>query len=208
MPRRTKEQAEQTRLHLLETALRLFAERGISRTSLKDIAAEAELTHGALYWHFKNRTDLVFALYAECRFPLDELYLDHLQSSRQDALDALEAFLNQWCQLICDDRRAARIWNVFHQGCGNEPELQAISELVQTEHRDWLEYLGRFIKQGRKQGAIADKATKKDPLPAATLAIVVGIVGSMEMLGRDNIRLKAHIKQSVNTFVGGLSQTH
>ena len=63
MPRRTKEEAEQTRLLLLETALVMFAQRGITNTSLKDVAAEAGLTHGALYWHFKNKTDLVVALY-------------------------------------------------------------------------------------------------------------------------------------------------
>ncbi|MGB0206308.1 MAG: TetR family transcriptional regulator [Neptuniibacter sp.] len=208
MPRRTKEEAEKTRLHLLETALGLFAERGISRTSLKDIAAEAGLTHGALYWHFKNRTDLVAALYSECRFPLDDLYLDHLQSSRQDALDALEDFLNQWCLLICDDERAMSIWKVFHQGHGSEPELMAISELIYDEHQEWLEYLTRFIKQGRKQGVIADKASKKDPLPAAALAVVVGIVGSIDILGRDNIKLKAHIKQTLNAFIFGLNQKY
>ena len=36
--RRTKEDAQQTRESLLDAAERLFAERGVSRTSLQDIA--------------------------------------------------------------------------------------------------------------------------------------------------------------------------
>ncbi|MGH1462567.1 MAG: TetR family transcriptional regulator [Neptuniibacter sp.] len=206
MPRRTKEEAEKTRQHLLETALRLFADRGISRTSLKDVAAEAGLTHGALYWHFKNRTDLLEALYEECRFPIDDLYIDHLQSSRQNALEALENFLTQWCLLICEDERAASIWRVFHNGVESEPELSALAERIHDEHLEWLEYLARFIKHGRKQNRIADRSAKKDPLPAVSLAVVKGVISTIDILGRDNIKLKQHIAQAVSVFLYGLGE--
>jgi len=41
MVRRTKEDAEETRHQLLEAAQRVFAEKGVSRTSLQDIAQAA-----------------------------------------------------------------------------------------------------------------------------------------------------------------------
>lgn len=206
MPRRTKEEAEQTRQHLLETALRLFSERGISRTSLKDVAAEAGLTHGALYWHFKNRTDIVSALYDECRFPLDDLYIDQLQSARQSALEALEDFLTQWCLLILEDKRAGDIWRVFHSNIESEPELQAIAELIHDEHLEWLEYLSRFIKQGRKQNLIADKSAKKDPLPSASLAMVLGVINTADLLKLEKSKLNNHIRQSIHCFVYGVGE--
>ena len=116
MPRKTKEEAEKTRQLLLDTALTLFAERGISATSLKEVAAAAGLTHGALYWHFKNRTDLVAELYESSRLPLDDLFLDQLQSARQDALASLGDFMVQWSQRVLTEDRPAKIWKVFHQG--------------------------------------------------------------------------------------------
>lgn len=206
MPRRSKEEAEKTRQHLLETALGMFAERGISRTSLKDVAAEAGLTHGALYWHFKNRADLVSALYEECRFPIDDLYIDHLQSARQNALEALEDFLTQWCLLILDEGRAGHIWRVFHRGIAADPELQTIAERIQDEHLEWLEYFSRFIKQGRKQNVIADKSAKKDPLPSAALAAVLGVVASADLLTLEKSKLQKHINQSIRCFVYGLGE--
>ena len=106
--------------------------------------------------------------------------------------------------LICNDERAANIWRVFHQS--KDSELSAISELIHDEHLEWLEYLARFIKQGRKQGVIADKAAKKDPLPAATLAVVLGIISSVEMLGEDTLKLKQHIKQTLRAFLFGLDE--
>lgn len=206
MPRRTKEEAEQTRQQLLETALGLFAQQGISRTALKDIAAMAGVTHGALYWHFKNRADLVAALYEECRFPIDDLYIDQLQSARQNALEALEDFLTQWCLLVLDEGRAGQIWRVFHQSYDADPELQAIAERIQDEHLEWQEYLARFIKQGRKQNLIADKSAKKDLLPAATLALVLGIINSIGVLQVEPKKQSAHIRQTVRAFLYGLGK--
>lgn len=207
MPRRTKEEAEQTRQHLLETALRLFAERGISRTSLKDIAAEADLTHGALYWHFKNRTDLVAALYQECRLPLEDLFIDQLQSARQDALQSLGDFIIDWCDLVLNEERAAKIWRVFHQGCDREPELKVIEAEIYAEQQEWLARLAKIIKKARKQKQIPDKlSSKKDSVDTSALAIVFGIVASVQNLSPELVHTKAHIKQVVSAYLYGLKQ--
>ena len=56
--RKTKEEAQQTRSNLLNAALNVFYERGVSKASLDEIAKTAGVTRGALYWHFKNKEDL------------------------------------------------------------------------------------------------------------------------------------------------------
>lgn len=57
--RRTKEDAEKTRQALLASAERLFLAKGVMQTSLNDIAYEAGVTRGALYWHFENKARLL-----------------------------------------------------------------------------------------------------------------------------------------------------
>ena len=56
MPRRTKEEAQQTREALIEAAEVVFHRKGVSASSLNDIAKEAGVTRGAVYWHFKKQT--------------------------------------------------------------------------------------------------------------------------------------------------------
>lgn len=58
MARKTKQQAEETRQEILDAAIKTFSERGVSATSLADIAKSAGVTRGAIYWHFKNKVDL------------------------------------------------------------------------------------------------------------------------------------------------------
>ena len=65
MARRTKEEAEQTRQAILLSALDLFCEKGYSKTTFDEIAKHINLTKGAVYWHFRNKPDLLIALIRE-----------------------------------------------------------------------------------------------------------------------------------------------
>lgn len=62
MARRTKEDAQETREDILDAAEDCFLERGLSRTSLEAIAARAGVTRGAVYWHFKNKDEVLEAM--------------------------------------------------------------------------------------------------------------------------------------------------
>ena len=65
MPRRTKEEALKTKKKIMMSALDMFCEKGYTHSSLEDIADRIGLTKGAVYWHFKNKQDLLFSLAEE-----------------------------------------------------------------------------------------------------------------------------------------------
>lgn len=62
MARRTKEDAEQTRLAILDSALQIFYEKGFTQTRFDEIAKRIDLTKGAVYWHFRSKEDIVASL--------------------------------------------------------------------------------------------------------------------------------------------------
>jgi TetR/AcrR family acrAB operon transcriptional repressor len=63
--RKTKEEAAITREKLLHVALSVFSTKGYSATTLEDIAHEAGVTRGAIYWHFGGKADLYNSLLRE-----------------------------------------------------------------------------------------------------------------------------------------------
>ena len=65
MPRKTKEDSIKTRGLLLEAALDVFSEKSFSEVTLSEIAERVGMTKGALYWHFKNKSDLLSKLIGE-----------------------------------------------------------------------------------------------------------------------------------------------
>jgi TetR/AcrR family acrAB operon transcriptional repressor len=62
MARKTKEEALVTREGILDAAECCFREQGMSGTSLEAIALRAGVTRGAVYWHFRNKTDVLEAV--------------------------------------------------------------------------------------------------------------------------------------------------
>ena len=60
--RRTQEDAEKTRQMILDAGIRVFAEQGYHHTSMEDIARSANVTRGAVYWHYKNKEDFILAM--------------------------------------------------------------------------------------------------------------------------------------------------
>ena len=72
MSRKTKLEAQATRSHILDTAELVFERRGVSGTSLHEIAKAAGLTRGAIYWHFEDKADLFNAMMERVKLPLEE----------------------------------------------------------------------------------------------------------------------------------------
>lgn len=62
MPRRTRADSEATAESLLETATRLFADRGYAAVRLEDVASAAGVTRGAVYHHFGTKQGLFEAV--------------------------------------------------------------------------------------------------------------------------------------------------
>lgn len=81
MARKTKQQALETRQHILDVALRLFSQQGVSATSLAEIANAAGVTRGAIYWHFKNKSDLFSEIGKLSESNIGELEIEYRQNS-------------------------------------------------------------------------------------------------------------------------------
>ena len=60
--KRTKEEAAVTRENLLQAGLVVFGRKGYDAATLEDVAHEAGVTRGAIYWHFGSKTELFNAL--------------------------------------------------------------------------------------------------------------------------------------------------
>jgi TetR/AcrR family transcriptional regulator, transcriptional repressor for nem operon len=55
----TKQQAAQNRQRIVDSAIRLFGERGVDSVGVAEVMADAGFTHGGFYNHFASKQDLV-----------------------------------------------------------------------------------------------------------------------------------------------------
>lgn len=62
-PRRPTAQGDETRSHILGTALALFRENGFDETTMRDIAKAASMSLGAAYYYFPSKEAIVSGYY-------------------------------------------------------------------------------------------------------------------------------------------------
>ncbi|MFJ8625733.1 TetR/AcrR family transcriptional regulator [Kitasatospora sp. NPDC093550] len=86
--------ASQKRQRLSAAAARVLHEQGVERTTLADIAREADVPVGNVYYYFKTKDELVRAALSEHRAQLDEL-ADGL-GRLTDPRDRLKALVEAW----------------------------------------------------------------------------------------------------------------
>src|ERR1700691_3264582 len=61
-PRRKRANGEQYRRKILEAAAEVAGERGYEGTSIALVSAKCGLPASSIYWHFKNKDDLIAAV--------------------------------------------------------------------------------------------------------------------------------------------------
>ena len=80
-----EEHAAATRQAVLDSARRLFSSQGFSGTSIDQIAQAARVTKGAVYHHFKSKTDVFRAVYELLSKELEAQLRAQVQAAPPDA---------------------------------------------------------------------------------------------------------------------------
>lgn len=111
--RRTKAEAEATRKKILDAAERMFYEKGVSDTTLEEVASEAGVTRGAIYWHFANKTDLFLALYEAVPLPHEDMIAREIESEAFDTLAIVEQATGEWLEALAKDGQRQRILTIM-----------------------------------------------------------------------------------------------
>jgi AcrR family transcriptional regulator len=90
----TKKSAE-TRLHILRCATEIFNKRGVSSVNTHDIAKAADLSPGNLYYHFKNKEEIVRSIFDGIDLFSPEGWRNALSNSPEGFHDFVHFFFSQ-----------------------------------------------------------------------------------------------------------------
>lgn len=144
MPRRTKDEAAETREGILEAATDLFLQQGVARTSLDQIAKHANCTRGAVYHHFANKEELLREMLESVRLPIDELFAQTEPIEKDKPLEAIQLWCERAFEIILASERSQRIHTVFYHRCEFVGEMNPARESEMEKIRSCHD---RFVQQ-------------------------------------------------------------
>lgn len=104
-----KQQRSHNRLEaVLDAAAMLFATRGYKSTTMRDIATEAGMQPGSLYYHFASKQELLQAIY-EIAVAQAQARLDEAIASREEPRARFEAAVICHTETMLDRDNYARV---------------------------------------------------------------------------------------------------
>ncbi len=200
--RKTKAEALKTRKHLMLAALDTFYQKGVSRASLNEIAQNAGVTRGALYWHFKNKEDLFDALFQRlCDEITGRLEAD-LNDDAADMWETMHVSLTNMFHRMENDPAHYKFSSVLHLKCERTEQNQAITAVIDKYENMWHELLDAVLKQCIKQESLpADLDTA-----LARLYLKSAIHGLIHqwLVNPERVNLKENGPRFVQTILGSL----
>lgn len=202
MVRRTKDDAQATRSQLLDAAEQVFAAKGVSRTSLSDIASAAGTTRGAIYWHFKNKADVFNAMMDRVILPMESAFD---QMGHDVGLDPVAELRGAMLTALRQIATAARIRRVFEVATH---KVEYVDEQLAIKERHLRAYTN-CVQATRR--SLEDAAQRRGvPLPVPAEAASNGLHAMMSgliqawLMDPQAFDLVVTAEQAVTTYLAGL----
>lgn len=149
--RRSKQDAEQTRTAILDAAEQMFCEQGVSAATLEKISRRAGVTRGALYWHFKDKIDLLRALHKRSEQPQKLLIRTAAQEGHSDPLGLLERVADEVLLSFEQDERQQRVFIILNAHSADAESVAWKQEL----NADMFQTLCALTTQAQAQGSLS-----------------------------------------------------
>jgi AcrR family transcriptional regulator len=132
---------------LLELAAKMFAERGLRATTVRDIADSAGILSGSLYHHFASKEEMVDEL---LRGFLDWLFDRYQQivATEPNPLERLKGLFMASFEAIEDRHAQVVIYQDEAKRLSSQPRFAYVDERNKEQRTMWLELLNQGVKEG------------------------------------------------------------
>jgi AcrR family transcriptional regulator len=78
-----------SRIKILQSATRLFGRRGFQGTTIEDVTRESGISRGALYWHFKSKSELLGAVVERLQKEYLDVFTENIMSAGPSPMDRI-----------------------------------------------------------------------------------------------------------------------
>jgi AcrR family transcriptional regulator len=154
---RKEREKERRRQQIMVAAKRVFSDRGFNKSTMEDIALEAELSPGTLYLYFKNKEEL----YASLSLRILQYLLIRVEHVNEEKDSGPEEKLKSLMDAMYDvyEFDPLIIINMFH--LQSSETLKNLSPQLMNEIKDLsrksLGSISQIFKEGVEKGIFVDR---------------------------------------------------
>ena len=165
-------------IQLLETAEKLFAEKGFEGTSVRDIADVAGVNIAMISYYFGSKEKLMQALFEKKIGDIQVRVVNLIKDDSLTSIQKVEKLIDEHVQKVMGDKKFHRIM-VCEQIINKNPAIINLLKDIKLKNAG---IIGELIKDGQKKGEF-----KKKVDVVMLLSIMIGTVTQL-MINHDFYR--------------------
>ncbi|RAV21361.1 TetR/AcrR family transcriptional regulator [Paenibacillus contaminans] len=195
-PRRSVDQ-ELSRERILEEAAVLFAKHGYRDLTMRSIAKEMGYSHGALYYHFKDKAELFYAMVKEDFSMILAKQREMLKGSRVGDIGQLKRLMTEFIKFGIENPHHYEIMFLI-----NDAELRKHSRVEQAQCLDLFASVVRGIIGSRKEAQ-----HKMYTLPWSLFMSMHGFITYTIHYGQTYSEVKKMAEDHINNLCEGIGRS-
>lgn len=201
MARKTKEEAQETYTALLDAAENVFREKGVTNTTLTDVAVAAGMTRGAIYWHFKDKIDLFKAMCDRAFMPMEALLNEVAAGPGEDPLASLRQMAVHMLHLVATDTRQRTVFDILFHHCEKNSALEFF---IQDRERraECLDQVVLIFQEAIARGQLPPETDVRLAMHAHH-AYLIGLIHQW-LESPEDYDLGLHAETMMDIFMAGL----
>jgi TetR/AcrR family transcriptional regulator len=154
-----------TRLEILHAARRVFAQRGLDGTSVREVANAARVNNAMIYYHFKDKEDLYRAVLSDSFSAMTDIWKDPIFAAKTPVRQKIEKYVECFIRFQKGNEDLRRIMAMEFAGSGGN-----IRWICEKYFADNFARLVSIFKEGMKNGELK----KFDP--SLAVASLIGVI--------------------------------
>ncbi len=190
---------------ILDSAEKLFVEKGYAETSINDIAAEADFSRTSIYQYFSSKEEIYLHILDRYTEPLTER-LQQATARARTVPAKIRAFLDELRLLKKEKSNFFELY--FIQRSQVEPRLPDELRTQLNAKRRRLENVFReFYREGVKKGEV--RAIREKDASNLFFAQIMGMMLLHEYYGREfDVTLDGHLEMSLQLYLEFVENLH
>ena len=185
---RDAKESEVRRLEIMNAAMQLFMEKGYTNTTTQDIVDKVNISRGLLYYHFKNKEDILYCLVEQYSEKLLKDIYQITFSKEKSAIEKVRGFIEA---TIISSERISVEGTELQKTVDLEENRYIIDKLSHKLIKKLTIYFEKIIRQGIEERSFLVQS----PLETAEFLMTAYVFVS------NNMNMKYSDKESLDNYL-------
>ncbi len=148
----SRQESQESRDEILRAASRLFASRGFHEASMSEVARQARVSKALIFWHFKSKEELFFAVIKRL---LEPFSIDFASEAQElDEREQLKRLIELYVQFVRDYASAVRFFlmRLLREEESEQEKTDSFRSQIRSIYDSYACLLKDLVRRAQEKG--------------------------------------------------------